>query len=45
MDEGSFKHNINFLGENKVCQSAEVIISNKKLRQALFFNGNLNIKN
>jgi hypothetical protein len=34
---GSFKHNINFLGENKVCQSAEVLISNKKLRQALFF--------
>jgi hypothetical protein len=36
-EDGIFKHNINFLGENKVCQSAEVLISSKKLRQALFF--------
>jgi hypothetical protein len=45
MDEGSFKHNINFLGENKVCQSAEVLISNKKKDRLYFFNENLNMKN
>ena len=27
-EDGIFKHNINFLGENKVCQSAGVLTSN-----------------